>query len=165
MSYFLWHVIADMSGNWFSILDEQKSDLTKPEYSFDNQLRFVSYAVRQSLSDGWPASDFSNVNTGFLGGDNSTESLFEQPSASVGGMSRQSFVIGSVLSPTGLPIGSCVVMLYLASTGQLVFSGVTDPNGNYMLPTPYAGQNHFIYANYNSGQYIGSSVSTLTPNF
>ena len=61
-------------------------------------------------------------------------------------------------------LAAAVVELYLTSTNQLVSSGVTNTAGYYFLPTPYAGQNHFIYANYNSGQYVGASVNTLTPN-
>lgn len=165
MSYLLWHTINDISTNCLSINDEQRSDVTKLEFGYDYHLRTPESAMPLTLYLGWPYSSWVGGQSAVLGANNSDRAPFESINASIGGMSRQSFVMGQVTDPNGNLLGLCVVDLYLTSTAAFVSGGTTDINGYYMLPTPFAAQNHFIYCNYNNGQYVGASVNTLTPNF
>ena len=173
MSYFLWHTIADPSANMLGILDEEHDDRYKLQFNWNYQLRDDSGQSAKSLFIGlWPTSslmggDPLNVSGAIstLGMDAANVSgVYEPRSNTNTGTARYSFVMGNVQF-SGSGLASVTLDLFLASTNQLVSTGATDTNGNYMLPTPYAGQNHYIYANYSGGTYVGASVATLLPNF
>lgn len=156
--------------------DEEKSDLFKQTMPYNYNMRnsenwpFVS-ALWQGC---WPSSAFISGDQSWeagpmFGSDLSTgngwNTAWELPSCSMGGMHRDYFVMGNVTGPAGTPLAACNVELFLTSTNAYVSQGTTDSNGNYMLATPFTGAQHFIYANYANGTYVGSSGNTLTPNF
>jgi hypothetical protein len=90
---------------------------------------------------------------------------WEPLALSSGGSFRPGYITGTVTDGNGAPLTGVALNLFLTSNEAFVSSGVSDGLGNYILPTPYAGQNHFIWANYGAGTLVGGSVDTLTPNF
>jgi hypothetical protein len=170
MTHLLWHVIGDPSVNQLGILDEEKDDRYTPSFNWNYRMRTcdTEYFTGTNLNL-WTASYFAsgdplNGIAYIVGQDMIDGSWYEPWSLYNSGTNRPSFVIGNVQLGGGSPLAAANVDLFLTSTNQFVSSGITDTNGNYMLPTPFAGQNHYVYANY-ANVYVGSSINTLTPNF
>jgi hypothetical protein len=101
-----------------------------------------------------------------LGQDTAQGGLFEPSAVFNGGAYRPGYLVGKCTMADGTTaLAAASVDLFLTSTNQFVSSGQTDPNGNYMLPTPFLAQNHYIYANYSNSTFVGASANTLLPNF
>lgn len=170
MTQFLWHTIVDPTGNLLGILDEEKDDRWKSGIFYNYQLRHcdVVYAKNTYLAL-WPCSMWINNVSPIIGQDlqdgTSHHAAFEHWTVNPAGTYRPGYVVGQCTTAGGIPLAGAVVVLALTSTDQYVSSGITDSNGNYMLPSSFAAQNHYVYANYSSGTYVGASVNTLTPNF
>lgn len=170
MTQLLWHTIADSTGSLLGILDEEKDDRWKSRFGFIYQMRntednYVCYPTLQL----WPGAAWVN-NAGLIQGQDAGNGApyyiaFEPWSVMNGGTYRPGYIMGQCATSAGTPLVGAVVVLALTSTDQYVSNGTTDGNGNYMLPTPFTGQNHYVYANYASGVAVGASINTLTPNF
>jgi hypothetical protein len=170
MSSFLWHTIADTTGSFLGIHDEDKSDLYKSRFDYAYQMRRPGAIVSKSgYTEKWPRSrglsGDPSVSLYPFGQDAAEGGLYEPVTVTDSGFSRPYFVMGRVVDTGGNPLAAATVNLYLSSTEAFVSSGITNQNGNYQLPTPFAGQNHFVYANYAGNTYVGASADTLTPNF
>lgn len=166
--YLLWHTIVDVSANTLGALDEERSDLYRPMFYNNYQMRTPDYD-RGWIAGNWPRSMFSwgdPTTSPLLGGQDMTEGGFgwEPWSVPNEGASRPSYVQGNITDANNAPLPLTTVLLFLTSSGVLVGSGLTDNNGNYSLPTPYAGQAHFVYANYGTNTYVGGTRNDLTPN-
>lgn len=163
MSAFLWHVIADTTGNRLGILDEEKSDLYKGScrYAYHNRTPYEPFD--QSRFQGWPHSTLGNMGDGLA--DMSTISPpFENINAMYHtGAHRLYFVVGVVRDGSGNVVAAANIDLFLTATDTLVSSTWTDSNGIYSAFTPYVGQNHYATANYGPNTLVGMSVNTLQP--
>ena len=170
MSSFLWHTIADMSANLLAITDEGKNDLWRGRYQYDYQTRGVATQMdKYGWTSYWPSPKMMGgdpITSPFmLGQENGDGMRFELSSTQDSGTARPYFVMGQCVTSVGAGLANCAIELFLTSNNALVSTGVTDALGYYQMPTPYAGQTHFVVANYSNGTYVGASVSTLTPNF
>lgn len=170
MSSFLWHTIADTTANLLAVTDSDMHDLYKARYNWSYQQRGPGAIVQPGLwRTLWPQprsiSGTPDVCDNIFGQDAVDGGIFEPISVTDSGMSRPSFVMGRCVDSGGNGIATANLDLFLTATKAWVSSGISDQNGYYQLPTPYAGQAHEIYANYAGGTYTGASVSTLTPNF
>jgi hypothetical protein len=168
MTYFLWHTIQDTNSSFLAIHDEEKTDLTKPATWWNYQLRLTgSHIVQYPFARLWPAVKFADPGgaVGFLFGQDVGEGGSFEPWCEVGGgASDPPLVVGQVLDPASNPLPGAKVQLYLTASGALISTGYSDAAGNYALPTTYAGQAHYVTANYGPDTYLGMSVDTLTPN-
>lgn len=171
MTQFLWHTIQDPSGNWLGIMDEEKDDRWKSSVFFNYQLRHidVTFAKYPYFVLWPPGTMFANSISPVLGQDLADgtphQAAFEHWTVNPSGTYRPGYIVGQCVNAALTPLSGATVVLALTATDQFVSSGVTDANGNYMLPTSFAAQNHYIYANYGSGTFTGASVNTLVPNF
>jgi hypothetical protein len=168
---FLWHTIADTTANRLGILDEEKTNLDKAAYNYTYRQRTPSSTwTRVPWMGIWSTTRFAGGDptvSPYIGGQDMGDGAawWEPLALSSGGSYRPGYIVGTVVDNNSNTLSGVALNLFLASTEVLVSSGVSDGLGNYMLPTPYAGQAHFIWAEYGAGTLVGGSVDTLTPNF
>ncbi len=169
---FMWNQIASISMNTIAVTDEERTDLWLPQILFNYRLRNVGAEYYQNpFFRLWTASKFQGgdpVNgTPYLTGqDEGDGNAYEPWNVFSGGTNRPGYLMGQCTMLDGVTaLAAASVDLFLTATNQFVVNGVTDQNGNYMLPTPFLAQAHYIYANYSNGTYVGASVNTLIPNF
>lgn len=92
----------------------------------------------------WPGSGLAgdagdvNVQAGMMWGG-------YESSLGAGGSSRFGFV-GVTRDSFGSAIGTCTVKLYRTSNDSLLDSTISDPDGNFLLNTPYYPDAHYIVA-------------------
>jgi hypothetical protein len=168
MSYFLWHVIADMSANTLGILDEEKTDMTTPRMAWCYQMRTPAFSVDQyGFFSGWTFSKGlggdPTVQMWIFGQDGSDRYQFEPYMDVFGGTYRPNFIHGVCVDGSGSPLAAATLELFLTATDVFVSRVTTDSNGIYSLPTGFTGQNHYIVANYGPNTLVGASVNTLQP--
>jgi len=167
VSYFLWHTIADTTGNWLALHDEDKTDLWNPRFYYcyrmrDSRMRdpgaWTSLWSRSKGMSGDPSA------AGFLGNQDAADGgLFEPINTIEGGNARHWFVHGVCVDASANLLAGAVVELYRTSTDEKVCTGQTDSNGIYSLGTPYPSDYHYVVANYGPNTYTGASVNTLVP--
>lgn len=112
------------------------------------------------LTPWWPGT------AGFIGALGSDVGVmeadyYEQPDMTSG--SKQLFgVLGVTRDVYGSPLGGCTVKLYRTSTDEMVYSIVSDPQGNYLVQSPYYPDQHYIVI-YKAGapDVFGTTANTL----
>src|SRR4051812_11749193 len=129
MSYFMWHTIGDMTGNYSGLPDEEKSDLYTPTIWWNYRLRNTgTFDVQCPFYRLWPNSRFAACDPGaiyMIGQDVNDGTSFEPSSVFNGGNYRPYFVQGQVLGPGSTPLAACDMDLYLTSTAGWVSAGIT----------------------------------------
>jgi hypothetical protein len=74
------------------------------------------------------------------------------------------FVNGQIVDTLGVAVTGVTCLLFRASDSLFVSSGISDASGNYQLPTPYIGVNHFVVAQLDAAQDVaGATIGNLVP--
>lgn len=120
-------------------------------------------ATASFATEWWPGGGLLDDAEGVFGsvveGSSSSWGTYDQ--IGPGGASRYGFV-GVTRDSNGTPVGNCSIKLFRTSDNSLIDITNSDPQGNFLLNTPFYPDAHYIVCHKNDGPVIsGASTNTL----